>query len=69
MKAILVFDLPEEKPEHDAACRAGELVGALHAIREHIRSGLKYGDLTSEAREALEHVQALIPFDLLDVLA
>ncbi len=65
MKAILEFTLPEEKPEHDAACRAGELISALHAIRDHIRCRLKYGDPDAAAKAELESIRELIPFELL----
>lgn len=67
MKATLIFDLPEERPEYMLANRAGDLHSALHEVAEHIRSRLKYEALTAEAREALETVRALIPGDLLDL--
>lgn len=43
MKAILEFDLPEDKFEFDMAATAGKWAFAMWDLDQHLRSELKYG--------------------------
>ena len=65
MKAILEFNLPEEREEHALACRARDLDAALCDVRRHVRDRLKYADLSDLARAELETVRALL-LELID---
>lgn len=64
--AVLEFTLPEERQELDRCLAADEMISALYEIRQHLRSRLKYADLTKEAQEELEAVKALLPFELME---
>ena len=43
MKAILEFELPEEREEFEVATNAGKLVAALCEIKNFLRTNRKYG--------------------------
>ena len=38
----LSFQLPEERPEFDLACKAGDLLFVLNGFANHLRSHLRY---------------------------
>jgi hypothetical protein len=56
MKAILEFDLsdPDDNTEHVYAVHAGDIVLALEAIRNMLRTEWKHGDHDGEAGELIE---------------
>jgi len=56
MKAVLVFDLPQDKEEFETANMASEYKFCLHDVAQIIRSKLKYGDLTDDQRAAVEEI-------------
>jgi hypothetical protein len=56
MKAILEFDLPEEKQAHDYAVNATEAFGALADIQQKIRSIRKYGADIESTLDEIEHI-------------
>jgi len=61
MRATLGFALPEEQEEHYTAINAWKYRGALEGLlNQHIRSQLKYGEITDEVREALEKVREFV---------
>lgn len=60
VKAILSFRLPLEEREHSMALRGSEFFSALRAVADHLRSRMKYGELTEPARAELEDVRALL---------
>ena len=54
MKAILEFDLPDEKEEFNQATKAGHLVSALDEVKEKIfRPARKHGYNDPTMRELL----------------
>ncbi len=65
MKATLTFDLPDDRFELEVANAAGELHSALLEIERHLRSRLKYAELSTETRLELETIRELLPRDLL----
>jgi len=46
MKAILEFKLPEERYEYNKANKAGDYFTALDDIYNHLRSKVKYAELS-----------------------
>ena len=48
MKAILEFDLNEEREDFDIASNAGKLVAALYEIKNFLRANRKYGPSTKK---------------------
>ena len=52
MKAILEFNLPEDRADYDLAANAGKLALALHDISTELRSRAKYG--TSPSAECFQ---------------
>jgi len=54
MKAKLEFDLPEEQPEFNLACKAGELHSNLWDLTEQIRTWRKHGHRFKDADELLD---------------
>jgi hypothetical protein len=53
MKAILEFNLPEEKYEHERAIHAMDAFALLHDIDQHLRSVVKHGEGGYESVEDL----------------
>jgi hypothetical protein len=53
MKAVLEFNLPEERIEHVRAVRAGDAWATLHELDQHLRSIIKYGDGNYKSPEEL----------------
>ena len=56
MKAILEFNLPEEKQEHNYAVNALEAFGALSDIQQELRRIRKYDADPQEVLEAIENI-------------
>lgn len=67
MKATLVFDLPDDQGEFDAAIHGRAALLALWEIDQRCRSLLKHGEPTAEQRELAEEIREMIPGELLDV--
>ena len=64
MKAILEFNLPEDKWEHETAVSAADMRLALCDLDMYCRSLVKYGDLTPDqvemAQKIRDHLHDLI---------
>lgn len=58
--ATLTYQLPEEREEHAAALAGAGAIAAIHAVLEHARSRLKYGDLGPEATAEVEALRRLL---------
>ena len=56
MKAILEFNLPEEKQEHNYAVNATEAFCALTDIYQKIRSVRKYGADIESTLDEIENI-------------
>ena len=54
MKAILEFNLPDERNEYLCAARGSQYVAALEELDNYLRSRLKYEELDDSVYEALE---------------
>jgi hypothetical protein len=59
MKAILRFDLPEERDEHRLALNGGKYFAALWEFHQKLRSIEKYGITATTAKAMLEEVQGI----------
>jgi hypothetical protein len=59
MKAILEFNLPEEKEEFELTQKAGALSSAAWAFSKALRSQLKYGDLDEDAIKIYQQISDL----------
>ena len=57
MKAIIEFDLPEDKSEHHAAVHAMDFALTCWDIDVQLRSWLKYGHKFASADKALEETR------------
>lgn len=60
MKATLHFNLPDDDYQFEAACQAGALASTLSEVERHLRDRLKYGELSTEAKNELEEVRTII---------
>lgn len=58
MKAILEFNLPEEKSDFDLCNQATSLHCALWDFSQFLRGKIKYEDLTEEQHAIYEEVRA-----------
>ena len=69
--ATLRFDLsdPDDAREHRYALAGREALLALEEIDGAIRSKLKYGEPSPEARAILEEIRTLIPYELTQLLS
>lgn len=56
MKAILEFNLPEDKNEWDNAVNANNMYCAIWDIRQEIRRVWKYGELTEGEFEIVQQI-------------
>jgi hypothetical protein len=56
MKAILKFDLPDEKSDLEMAVHAAKAFCAIEDFKNIIRAKLKYADLTEEQSKVWEEV-------------
>jgi hypothetical protein len=57
MKAILEFNLPEEREEFNHATNAVAYIAALQELDNHLRGRLKYEELPEEVHDALQSVR------------
>jgi len=64
MKAILEFNLPEDREEHETAIKAMEWKWALQSVDEYLRGIVKYGDDPIKA-EFAENARKML-YDELD---
>jgi len=53
MKAILEFNLPEDRHEHQRAIHSMEAFSVMHDIDQHLRSVVKHGEGKYESVEDL----------------
>jgi len=53
MKAILEFNLPEDRHEHQRAIHSMEAFSVMHDIDQHLRSVVKHGEGRYESVEDL----------------
>ena len=53
MKAILEFNLPEHRHEHQRAIHSMEAFSVMHDIDQHLRSVVKHGEGKYESVEDL----------------
>lgn len=65
--AVLRFDLPEDAAEFRAATLAMRFASALQAIDQHCRSEIKHGNLSGDAKEMLQEVRDLIPWEAVEL--
>ena len=68
--ATLRYDLsdPDDAREHRYALAGRDALLALEAIREEIRSRLKYAELSDETVRVLEEIREHLPHELLELL-
>jgi hypothetical protein len=66
MKAILEFNLPEEKHEFDNATQGATMSHLLYRHFEYLRGKLKYGELSAEQRKAYKDCRDNLNQSLLD---
>jgi hypothetical protein len=57
MKAILKFNLPEEREEFELACNAVNYSIVLSDIDNYLRSKIKHADLTDEQYKVYEEIR------------
>jgi len=67
MIATFRFTLPAEQAEFDAARLGSEAMQVLWQIDQHCRERIKYCEITTDERHALEFIRAMIPGELLDI--
>ena len=60
MRAILIFNLPDEVQEYEAAHRGMRYRLALHDLAEQLRSRIKYGQLEEQSERELREIQELL---------
>ena len=60
MKAILEFNLPEDKREYEMANQASDMVAAIGHFEDRLRSYLKYGHDFKTPEEAIEAIRTLL---------
>lgn len=60
MKATLVFNLPEEKYEYDAAVKGAEYESIIDSALQEIRKILKYGTPSEETVNELEKIRSIL---------
>lgn len=56
MKAILEFNLPEDKEEYEMTINASKYYLALWGIKQELRKQLKYAELSEQEYEIYEKV-------------
>lgn len=62
----LRYTLPDEQAEFDAARLGAEARSILWDIDQRLRSVLKYGEPSDEARRLAEEIRGMIPGEMLD---
>jgi hypothetical protein len=60
-KAILEFQLPEEREEFEIANNGRDYYLALHEIDQHLRSCLKHGHDYKSVEELAEQIRRMNP--------
>lgn len=60
MKAVLEFNLPEDRRDFEIANQAADMVAALGHFEDRLRSYVKYGHDFKTADEAIEAIRALL---------
>lgn len=65
-RAILVYRLPEEQTEYEAATTGSRARAALWDIDQRLRAVIKYGEPTDAEARLAEEIRGMIPGDLLD---
>jgi len=70
MRATLRFDLddPDDSREHRYALAGRDALVALEAIEQHLRGRLKHGEPSDPGRIVLTEIQAMIPYELVNLL-
>ena len=66
MKAILEFELPEDKEEFDAASKGMDWAIVAWDIDQLLRKKLKYGNLLPNTRAELEEIRNTLNEMLID---
>ena len=66
MKAILEFNLPEDKEEFDAASKGMDWALVAWDMDQLLRDKLKYGDLLPNTRAELEEIRDTLNEMLVD---
>ena len=64
--ATLRYTLPDEQAEFDAARLGQAALSALWEIDQRLRSLIKHGEPSDEARRLAEEIRAIIPAELLE---
>lgn len=59
-KVILEFTLPTESWAHKMALRGQDYHAVLRVLDEHLRTRLKYGELSAPVRRELEEVRQML---------
>lgn len=67
MKAQLIFNLPDDQGEFDAAIAGRDAISALWEIDQRLRSLLKHGTPTDAEARLAEEIRAMIPGELLEL--
>lgn len=57
MKAILEFNLPEDKHEWENAVQADDMFACLFDVQQELRRVWKYEELTEEQFEMVERIR------------
>lgn len=57
MKAILEFNLPEDKFEYETAVQSVAMWGVLYDMQAELRAMYKYGDYTAEQNQIIEKIR------------
>lgn len=60
MKAILEFNLPEDKRDYEMANQASDMVAAIGHFEDRLRSYQKYGHDFKTADEAIQAIRTLL---------
>lgn len=55
MKAILVYNLPKEKEQYEAAYNGLNYKSAINELDENLRSEMKHKDLSEDTYKAFEY--------------
>lgn len=64
MKAILEFNLPEEREEFELARNGAKLSYTIGDFQSYLRSKIKYGEMSEAERAVFEEIREIL-FELL----
>lgn len=56
-KAILEYDLPEERDDFDLAMKAAHLDYVIYELDNYLRGKLKYGELTDDQDRLYQEIR------------